>query len=74
MDLIVEVFVMDPVSGITPLAICNLDIISVGSQIKDENDVQITADEAKKKIERIPNTKLTSFVSGLEFVQYIFET
>lgn len=35
MDLLVEIFVMDAVTGITPFALCAVEIVTVGSAIQD---------------------------------------
>ncbi|KAK3861203.1 hypothetical protein Pcinc_032801, partial [Petrolisthes cinctipes] len=61
MDLIVEVFVMDPVSGITPMALCNFDISDIGNMIKDETDTPLDIVKVREDIEHVTNTQFNSF-------------
>ncbi|KAK4292718.1 hypothetical protein Pmani_034530, partial [Petrolisthes manimaculis] len=61
MDLIVEVFVMDPVSGITPMALCNLDVSDIGAMITDETDTALDIAQVRADIERVTNTQFNSF-------------
>ncbi|XP_042876938.1 uncharacterized protein LOC122256373 [Penaeus japonicus] len=40
-DLVIELFVMDAVSGVTPFALCNPRVDSIGAMIKNEADAAI---------------------------------
>ncbi|KAF2346322.1 hypothetical protein FHG87_022922, partial [Trinorchestia longiramus] len=59
MDLLVEVFVMDAVSGITPLALCNIEITEFGSLITDENGNALTKDSFT------PEVKANEFITSV---------
>ncbi|KAK8733013.1 hypothetical protein OTU49_006705, partial [Cherax quadricarinatus] len=41
-DLVVEIFVMDAVSGITPFALCDVTIIAIGSKISNSSGGALT--------------------------------
>ncbi|XP_068218814.1 LOW QUALITY PROTEIN: uncharacterized protein [Palaemon carinicauda] len=61
MDLVVEVFVMDAVSGETPFALCSPTIVSVGSKITDDSDVALNVDALNPNINLVKNPKFGSF-------------
>lgn len=61
MDLLVEIFVMDAMTGITPFALCSVTIVSVGSAI--QNSAGTAFDKSSVVIDLKKNINIATIVS-----------
>lgn len=62
--MVIELFVMDAVSGVTPFALCNPRVDSIGAMIKNEADAAIAP--ADVTIDKTLNQDFGTFVSSVE--------
>lgn len=49
MNLVVEVFSMDPISGYTAFALCDMRVTYIGSMIQAEGGITLNADQVTIK-------------------------
>lgn len=70
MDLLVEIFVMDAVSGITPFTLCSVEVTAVGSMIQDSGGSALDMAAINSAIDIKANTLLPTVVS-LQFYLYL---
>lgn len=66
-DLDIEIFVMDAVSGVSPFAICSPKIVSIGSQIKDQDGNAFDIPTLNSAVEMKINDQFQSFYDRAVF-------
>ena len=66
MDLVLEIFVMDPVTAITPFGLCEVTLVSVGSAI--------TGPDREPAPVSYPNANLPDIVSQSKYLNRIFRS
>ncbi|XP_064089991.1 uncharacterized protein LOC135203997 [Macrobrachium nipponense] len=67
MDLVVEIFVMDVVSGETPFALCVPTLVSVGSKISDSNGAALNVADLNNGVNKVKNAKFGTFYDRAVF-------
>ncbi|XP_066973920.1 uncharacterized protein [Macrobrachium rosenbergii] len=67
MDLVVEIFVMDAVSGETPFALCVPTLVSVGSKISDSSGAALNVANLNSAVNNVKNAKFGTFYDRAVF-------